>query len=117
MSFASCPRFEFRARLVRAIAFLRARGLLRTPRLFRTSSFRLTLLYAGLFSISVAVLFGVVYWFAASSIYGQIDSAVAAELAEEQADAGARGLKGLQELIRLQAQHASPGAYYSQVGK
>lgn len=112
MYFGRFLRRAPRARLARVIAWFRARGLLRTPRLLRTSSFRLTLLYAGLFSISVSVLFGIVYWFAANSISGQIDSAVASELAEEQADAGVRGLEGLQELIKLQAQHASPGTYY-----
>lgn len=112
MSFAPLPRLALWARLARARAFPRAQGLFRLPRIFKTSSFRLTLLYAGFFSISVAVLFGVVYWFTAGSIYGQIDAAVAAELAEEQADAGQRGLHSLQDLIRLQTRHASPGAYY-----
>ncbi|MDB5397379.1 MAG: Integral rane sensor signal transduction histidine kinase [Rhodospirillales bacterium] len=32
------------------------------PRFFRTWSFRLTLLYAGLFTLSVLILFGVIYW-------------------------------------------------------
>ncbi len=32
------------------------------PRFFRTWSFRLTLLYAGLFGASVLILFGVIYW-------------------------------------------------------
>lgn len=38
---------------------------MRPSRLFRTSSFRLTLLYAGLFLVSGLILFGVVYWPAA----------------------------------------------------
>jgi signal transduction histidine kinase len=32
------------------------------PRLLRTWSFRLTLLYAALFAVSVVVLFGIIYW-------------------------------------------------------
>jgi signal transduction histidine kinase len=32
------------------------------PKFFRTWSFRLTLLYAGLFTLSVVTLFGVIYW-------------------------------------------------------
>jgi signal transduction histidine kinase len=32
------------------------------PRLYRTTTFRLALLYAGLFSLSVVALFGIVYW-------------------------------------------------------
>ena len=34
------------------------------PRLYRTTTFRLALLYAGLFSLSVVALFGIVYWIA-----------------------------------------------------
>ena len=32
------------------------------PRFLRTWSFRLTLLYAALFAVSVILLFGVIYW-------------------------------------------------------
>jgi signal transduction histidine kinase len=32
------------------------------PKFLRTLSFRLTLLYAGLFTVSVVILFGVIYW-------------------------------------------------------
>ena len=38
---------------------------MRRNSLFRTSSFRLTLLYAGLFTASVLILFGIIYWRAA----------------------------------------------------
>ena len=34
------------------------------PRLYRTTTFRLALLYAGLFSLSVVALFALVYWIA-----------------------------------------------------
>jgi len=36
------------------------------PRLYRTTTFRLALLYAGLFSLSVVALFAIVYWIAAT---------------------------------------------------
>ena len=36
------------------------------PRLYRTTTFRLALLYAGLFSLSVVALFAIVYWIAAA---------------------------------------------------
>jgi hypothetical protein len=37
------------------------------PRILRTSSFHLTLAYAGLFGASVVILFGVIYW--ATNVY------------------------------------------------
>jgi signal transduction histidine kinase len=86
--------------------------VLRAPRFARTSSFRLTLLYGGLFSLSALVLFGVIYWLATSYIEGQIDAVVKSEIAEEQADADGRGLAGLREVVSAQAEHASPGVYY-----
>jgi len=52
------------------------------PRVFRTSSFRLTLLYAALFSVSVVVLFAVIYWSTSSHMTGQLDAAVDSDLAE-----------------------------------
>jgi len=52
------------------------------PRLLRTSSFRLTLLYAGLFGASVLVLFGVIYW--ATDIYmtRSLDADIDSDLTE-----------------------------------
>ncbi len=90
---------------------LRAPGLLTVPRFARTSSFRLTLLYAALFSLSAALLFGLVYWIATGYVAGQIDAAIATEIAEERADSGGT-LAGLRAVIEAQARHASPGAYY-----
>jgi signal transduction histidine kinase len=52
------------------------------PRVFRTSSFRLTLLYAALFSLSVIVLFAVIYWSTAFHMTGQLDAAVSSDFAE-----------------------------------
>jgi len=54
------------------------------PRLFRTSSFRLTLLYAALFSASVLLLFGVIYWSTSSYMTGQLDAAINSDFAELQ---------------------------------
>lgn len=105
-------RADIRAVPSHLLALLRASGLLRVPRFVRTSSFRLTLLYAALLGASVLILFGLVYWLATGYVAGQIDSAVATELAEEKADAGSRGVEGLQSLIAAQAQHAAPGAFY-----
>jgi hypothetical protein len=52
------------------------------PRILRTSSFHLTLAYAGLFGASVLILFGVIYW--ATNIYmaNSLDAAVDSDITE-----------------------------------
>jgi signal transduction histidine kinase len=50
-------------------------------RLFRTYSFRLTLLYVALFSISVLVIFGVIYWATAGYMVHGLELSVEAESA------------------------------------
>lgn len=87
------------------------RARLRLPQIAYTSSFRLTLLYAGLLGISALVLFGAIYWYSWGSIASQLDTAVTTELAEEQADAGTGGEAALQRVVAAQAAHDS-GAYY-----
>jgi signal transduction histidine kinase len=82
------------------------------PRLLRTSSFRLTLLYAAVFSISVLILFGVMLWAAPRGIERQIDSTVANEIAEVEGDAAGQGLAGLARVVRPLASGAAPGIYY-----
>ena len=52
------------------------------PRVFRTSSFRLTLLYAALFIVSVVLLFAVIYWSTEVHMTGQLDAAVSSDFAE-----------------------------------
>jgi signal transduction histidine kinase len=44
----------------------------KTPRFFRTTSFRLIALYAGLFAASTATLFGIVYWVTGDVLYEQL---------------------------------------------
>jgi signal transduction histidine kinase len=51
-------------------------------RVFRTSSFRLTVLYGGLTSLGYLLLFGVVFWATTHAMERQIDASVAGELAE-----------------------------------
>lgn len=93
------------------VSELRAADLLRLPRFVRTSSFRITLVYSGLFCLSAALLCGLIYWISTSYVAGQIDAAVSTEIAEEQADGGVT-LAGLTHVIAAQALHARPGAYY-----
>lgn len=81
------------------------------PRLFRTSSFRLTLLYAGLTGASFLVLFGVVFWAITRFMDQQIDATVASELAEIQADARARGPDSVRGIVQDMVGRA-PGYFY-----
>ena len=60
-------------------------------RLLRTTSFRLTLLYAGLTALSFVLLFVVVYVSTGNFMDRQIDATVATELAEVQSDAAGKG--------------------------
>ena len=46
---------------------------MRLPRLFRTTSFRLTLIYAAVFTVSVTILFAIIYWSTAGFMSQQID--------------------------------------------
>jgi len=51
------------------------------PRYFQTASFRLTILYAGVFGLSVAILFAVIYWTASGALQRQAVDTVDAEIA------------------------------------
>jgi len=71
--------------------------------LARTSTFRFALLYAGLFSASVAALLAFIYWSTVAVIDQQIDATIEAEirgLAEQYQD---DGLPRLIEVIRARA--------------
>lgn len=57
---------------------------MRPPKVFRTSSFRLTLLYAAFFSASVLVLLGVIYWTTTFYMKAQLDAAIDGQLKELQ---------------------------------
>jgi signal transduction histidine kinase len=83
----------------------------RLARLIRTSSFRLTTLYAVLFVVSVTILFGVVYLSAVDTMMRQIDHTVADELAEVRASAAPSDLAAMQKAVTEFARR-SPGLYY-----
>ena len=84
---------------------------MRLPRPLRTSSFRLTLLYAAMFSLSGLVVFGIVAWLVSSFMAEQLDATVANELAEVQADAGEQNTAVLKRVIAGLTVN-SPGIYY-----
>jgi signal transduction histidine kinase len=81
------------------------------PKLFRTSSFRLTLLYAGLTGASFLLLFGVVSWSTTRFMDRQIDATVASELSEIQADAQDSGPEHLRGVVQSMIGRV-PGYYY-----
>ena len=53
-----------------------------SARFVRTSSFRLTLLYAAMFCASFLILFGLIYWSSAQFMERQIDTTVSREVAD-----------------------------------
>lgn len=68
-------------------------------RFLRTSTFRLTLSYVGLFGFSVLLLLGFIYWQTAQSISRQVDDTVTAEIDALTQHYRLEGLTGLVELI------------------
>lgn len=80
-------------------------------RLVRTSSFRLTLLYAGLFAASVLILLGAMLWWGTSYITGEMDTTVSNELIEVQTDAAQAGSGGMRATVAAMTAQ-SPGMRY-----
>ena len=76
-------------------------------RLLRTSSFRLALLYVGLFSASVLILFAVIYFSTAGYMARQLDAAVSGELSDLREEMRVGGLNHLAEMIS-ERQSAAP---------
>ncbi len=68
-------------------------------RLFRTSSFRLAVLYAGLLTVSVLVLFGVTYLFATDYATQDEDNEIGVEFASIQDEAQLSGQSRLPAII------------------
>ena len=84
---------------------------MRLPRSLRTSSFRLTILYAAIFGASGLLLFGVIAWSVNSFMAEQLDATVANELAEVQANAGGLETGALKRVVDGLIIN-SPGVYY-----
>jgi signal transduction histidine kinase len=81
------------------------------PRPFRTSSFRLTILYVSILGLCGLVLFGAIAWSVNRFMAEQIDATVTNELAEVQADAGSLDVLALQRVIEGLVVRA-PGFFY-----
>lgn len=54
---------------------------MRPTRIFRTTGFRLAALYAGLFGLSVLVLFGLIYWITSDALRQQLAARIEGEVA------------------------------------
>ncbi|WP_347261339.1 HAMP domain-containing sensor histidine kinase [Rudaea sp.] len=80
-------------------------------RLFRTSSFRLTLLYVLFTGASFLVLFAVIFWSTTSFMQHQIDITVAAEIKEVRTAAGDGSSESLRRAIESSTKQAG-GFYY-----
>jgi signal transduction histidine kinase len=71
--------------------------------LLRTTTFRVALLYLGLFLASVLVILGLIYWFTAGFIERQTDETIAAEIAGLREQYRQRRLPGLIEVINARS--------------
>ncbi len=76
------------------------------PRLFRSSIFRLTLVYLCLSSASVLGVVGTIYWVATGSLTRQIDATIDAEITALAEQFDQRGLPGLVRAIERRSDRA-----------
>ncbi len=81
------------------------------PRILRTSAFRLTLLYAGIFCASFIALFAIIYWSTARYMDRQLDGTIGNEIAEIESDAPNGSVASLQNIVS-QLTLNSPGFFY-----
>lgn len=85
---------------------------MRLPSFLRTTSFRLTLLYAAFFFASVLVLFAAMYWYGTGFIAEQIDTTVSDEIAELRIHTGSDKLAALRATVATYSSQASSGMFY-----
>ena len=85
---------------------------MKTPRFFRTISFRLTALYSGLFAASAALLFGIVYWVTGDALYQQVRLSLQSEMASLESRAAAVGPGDLASAIREKIAAPGPLTFY-----
>ncbi len=84
---------------------------MRPSELLHSTSFRLGLLHASAFAISVTVLFLVVYWTTDLTLSHQLDRDIEAESAELVSQAKIQGLEGLEQTLANRVR-ARSDAYY-----
>ena len=79
---------------------------MRPTRLFRSTSFRIALIYLCLFSATMLVLFGVIYWRTAGAVSRQIEATIDAEITGLAEQYQQRGTMGLIHAIERRADRA-----------
>jgi signal transduction histidine kinase len=91
----------------------------RLTRLWRTSSFQLTLLFAGLFNASALILFAVIYGSTSFYMTSQLDDAIDSDLTELRQELPAGGIAGITRMIeaRVRQMPNGPMAYLLEDGK
>ena len=82
------------------------------PRILRTSSFRLTLLYAALFGISVLNLLGVIYIATGAYMSNSLDAAVDSDITELEDSLQVGGNETLAQEIKERVRQAPRGPMY-----
>jgi signal transduction histidine kinase len=82
------------------------------PRILRTSSFRLTLLYAGLFCSSVLLLLWVIYWAAGEYLLNSLDPAIDSDVTELADSLQTGGNEALAAQVKERVREAPNGPMY-----
>jgi hypothetical protein len=82
------------------------------PRILRTSSFRLTLLYAGLFGCSALILLGVIYEATGVYMATSLDAAIDSDVAELQENLRAGGNEALTAQVMERVRQTPNGPMY-----
>jgi signal transduction histidine kinase len=85
----------------------------RITRFLRTTAFRLALLYAGVFSLSVILLFGFVYWTTSVLVDRQRQQSIMADMNDLREDYATLGLPGLLDAVidRSRPERVGNGVY------
>src|ERR1700732_2082484 len=81
-------------------------------RILRTSSFHLTLAYAGLFGASVLILFGVIYWATNTYMANSLDAAVDSDITELEDSLQVGGDAALTALVMERLRQMPHGPMY-----
>lgn len=79
---------------------------MRIPKVLRTSSFRLTLAYAALFSLSAVILFGLIYSGASHYMQAELRNSIASDLTELKEIFESRGMDPVAREIRNRMRQA-----------
>ena len=81
------------------------------PKLFKTSTFRLSLIYLSVFGASVLLLLGFIYWSTARLTTSQTDETIAAEITGLSEQYRRSGLVGLADVVRERSRNQRQSLY------